>query len=488
MGRRTGPRNGADTRNATVDLTTGGMVEEEVATGGATPVAGDPSPAPTTAPTAVAPATPAAVPAGLTITTPRVLVYDQSGKLGASVRSSVAEAPDVADDVEVAEVRTARALATQLTTGRFDVLVAGPGLDTRAGFERLRIIREELPSMQVVLASEHLREHDVRDVVRAGAIDAVDLPLPADELTAAVSRALQISDGLRDERDAGSAIEPVPTEAPLPGRVITIASASGGCGKTFLATNLAWFLTHHGGRKVCIVDLDLQFGEVTASLRLRPRYTVTDLIQQSEEEDGQMEAHVVEFCELHDTGIYVLAAPRDPTEAISIRPEDIGRVIDAARAHFDDVIVDTPPALADSVVVAFNRSDELFVMATLDVPSIRNMQVFLGTLERLQVPTDGVRLILNKAESNAGMEVHQVLKLFPQGFDATLPYAREVQRSINVGRPVLLTDPATPISHQLGESLRRLLPPEEQVAFDAYEVANRPRRLRRWLRNGQVAS
>ena len=416
---------------------------------------------------------------------PRVLVYDRTGQLGAVVEAS-AEAIGTA--VVVVACRTARALATALTADRYDLLVAGPGLDTRAGFERLRVIREELPAMQVVLASEHLPDFDVRDVIRAGAVDAMDLPVPDDKVADAVGRALQIAERTREAGRLGAAMEPVDPGETLPGRVISIASASGGCGKTFLATNLAWFLTHHAGRTVCIVDLDLQFGEVTASLRLRPRYTITDLIQQSEEADGQMEAHVVEFCERHDTGIYVLAAPRDPTEAATIRPEDIGHVIDAARAHFDDVIIDTPPALADSVVLAFNRSDELYVMATLDVPSIRNMQVFLGTLDRMQVSTDGVHLLLNKAEDDAGMEVRQILRLFPQGFDATLPYAREVQRSINAGRPVLVTDPDSPISHQLGAGLRRLLPADRQEAFDAHEAEHRPRRLRRWFRTGQAAS
>jgi pilus assembly protein CpaE len=266
------------------------------------------------------------------------------------------------------------------------------------------------------------------------------------------------------------------------GRVITIASASGGCGKTFFATNLAWFLAHHGARKVCILDFDLQFGEVTASLRLRPRYTVTDLIQQSEESDDPMESFIEDYCEVHETGIHVLAAPREPTDAARLRPDDIGRVIDAARARFDEVIIDTPPALADTVVVAFNRSDELYVMATLDVPSIRNMQVFLGTLGRLDVPTDGIHLILNKAEAGSGVEVRQVVKVFPQGFDATLPYAREVQRSINTGNPVLVTNPSTEISIELGTAMARLLPADRLEAFQRHEAAHRPGRLRRWAR------
>jgi len=409
------------------------------------------------------------------VTAPRVLVYDHVGSLAADVRDAV----DHHDPVpEVVDCRRPRALADFLTEQRFDVLVAGPGLDSRAGFERLRIIREELPSMSIVLAVAGAPDLDVRDVVRAGAIDLVEVPTSGDKLRETMDRALLLARRTTTAASPGTAIEPVRSDHSMPKRVITIASASGGCGKTFLATNLAWFLTHHAKRRVCIIDLDLQFGEVSASLRLRPRYTITDLIQHDNDDEAEFNAHFEEFCETHETGISVLAAPRDPTEAAAIRPADVGRVIDAARAHFDDVIVDTPPALADSVVVAYNRSDELFVMATLDIPSIRNMQVFLSTLERLHVSNEGIRLILNKAESDAGVEIRQVLKLFPQGFDATLPYAREVQRSINAGRPVLATNPGADISRQISNSMRRLLPAEAQERFTEYEAANRPSRFK----------
>lgn len=430
---------------------------------------------------------PAPAPAGLVAAGPltavatrasRVLVYDQTGVLAGDVKTVLAHH----GRLEVVECRRPRDLADLLTDGRFDVLLAGPGLDSVAGWERLRIIREELPRLVVVLAVANADQLEVRAVTRAGAVDLLELPTPDETLRESLDRAIALAHSMVDGPEPGSALEPIRFSGGPHKRVITVASASGGCGKTFLATNLAWFLTHHAGRKVCIVDLDLQFGEVSASLRLRPSYTITDLIQHDGDgdEDGDgLEAHFTEFCEVHESGISVLAAPRDPTEAALIRPADVGRVIDAARAHFDDVIIDTPPALADSVVVAYNRSDELFVLATLDIPSIRNMQVFLSTLQRLHVSDEGIRLILNKAESDAGVELRQVLKLFPQGFDATLPYAREVQRSINAGKPVLATNPTADISRKIGTTMRRLLPASAQADFDAYQAANRPSRF--WL-------
>ena len=119
--------------------------------------------------------------------------------------------------------------------------------------------------------------------------------------------------------------------------------------------------------------------------------------------------------------MHVLAAPREPSEADRIHPPDVTRIIEAVRKQFDYVVVDTPPQLNEIVLAAFDLSDKLYVMATLDLPSVRNMSVFLSTLERLKVPSDNVKLILNKAETDVGIDIDQVTRLFPQGFESVLP-------------------------------------------------------------------
>ena len=119
----------------------------------------------------------------------------------------------------------------------------------------------------------------------------------------------------------------------------------------------------------------------------------------------------------------MLAAPKDPSDADRIHPTDVSRVIEAARAKFDYVVVDTPAALTEIVLAAFDLSDQLYIMATMDLPSVRNMGVFLNTLDKLKIPSDNVKLILNKAEKDVGIDVDQITKLFSQGFASVLPYA-----------------------------------------------------------------
>ena len=102
-----------------------------------------------------------------------------------------------------------------------------------------------------------------------------------------------------------------------------MVSATGGCGKTFLATNLAFHLHSLGQRAPCLIDLDLQFGELSTALRLKPKLTIIDLLSHDDEKD--LSTRLLEHMVVHDTGIPVLAAPERPAEADgSTRPTSVG--------------------------------------------------------------------------------------------------------------------------------------------------------------------
>src|SRR5687768_2825830 len=371
----------------------------------------------------------------------KILVVDRSESLANSVRHAVGILRSGSDVVGCSRVGEVADVVTQ--DGPFDVLVAGPALMTRAGLNRLAGVHDHDPSLSVVLVSPRTPDVHLRDVVRAGAVDLVSSPVHAGDLAEAIERALDQRKLLAAEPTQAAA----PTPAPYTGVTFTVSSATGGYGKTFYVTNLAYFLAHHTRKRVVIADFDLQFGEVTTALRLRPKYTSYDLVQHPT--DGDLDAHIEEYLVPHETGVWVLAAPKDPSEADRFGTADVLRILDALQKRFDYVIVDTPAQLSEIVLAAFDKSDVLFTMATLDLPSVRNMGVFLSTLQRLRIPQDNVRLILNKAETNVGIEIDQITRLFPQGFSSILPYSKEVSRSINFGLPVLSASPSSDVSKKL---------------------------------------
>ena len=422
---------------------------------------------------------------------PRILILDRSEHLLAQVHGAADEMRPRPEVVTCDRVDKVGELLSD--EGPFEVLLAGPSLANHSGLAGLRVIHDELPGMSIVLAFSQRPDGHLRDLVRAGAVDLLQLPVHGKEVVETLERAIDLARKLEPSVPATTLTvapsAPVPAApARPPGKVFAVASATGGCGKTFMATNLSYFLAKHSGKRVCVIDLDLQFGEVSTALRLKPRYTIYDALQREDNDEAGLAEHFEEYLVAHETGIHVLAAPREPSEADRIGSPDVTRVIAAARAHFDYVVVDTPSALTEIVLAAFEDSERLFIMATLDLPSVRNLGVFLTTLEKLKVPTDNIGLILNKAETDVGIEISQVEKLFPQGFEAVLPYAKEVSRSINLGMPVLASSPGSEVSRNMAAPMAALLPAEVRAGMVSSGAGRSTSLVRRMFRRPQPTS
>ncbi len=381
---------------------------------------------------------------------PAILVFDRTDDL----RQALVRA---APDLEAAIVgchQTARA-AAELAKGWPRVLVAGPSALAGDGARFLAKAHAERPTLVTILVTNRRGpEVPVRDLVRTGASDLVRFPAAAATLRKTLERALDLA-GAATQISNGHAVSNGKLSG---GATVTVTSPTGGCGKTFFATNMAYELAAHSGKRVALLDLDLQFGEVSTALRLRPAHTISDLMARRLEVGDDEGAHELRaFMTHHSSGIEVLAAPSDPADADAITSPDVSWLIQAAQAAYSYVIVDTPPALTEEVLAAFDLSDSLVVMATLDLPSVKNLGVFLSTLDRLKVPAEGISLLLNKAESDVGLSPAEVQRLFRQEFVGVLPYSKEVSRSVNAGRPVLESAGNCEISRALARSIRTVL-------------------------------
>jgi len=400
---------------------------------------------------------------------PKLLVLDQTDDLSRQARrvtAALRPRPDVAwcDGFEAFHK-----MATDAEP--FDVLLAGPLVSEEDGLEQLRHLRERSPDARLILAVDDWPGASLRDTVRAGALDILRLPVDDKELLEAIEQALEL--------------RPVPAPQPVndpgpeqPGTVIAVISATGGCGKTFFATNLAYHLRVRHQKRACLIDLDLQFGELATALRLKPRYTINDLASHDIDQDElvqRFEDHLVQ----HDSGIHLLAAPNDPADADAIEAGDVVRVVDAARSRFDYVVIDTGAVLSDPALAVLDHADEIFAIATLDLPSVRTLGVLLSTLKKLKVPSERVKLLLNKVEPDVGIDVAGVSQYFPQGFSMVIPYGREVNRSLNMGQPVLVYAPRGEVSKALAAGLGRTLGPGRTGGDEA--EAEHESTLRRWF-------
>ena len=405
---------------------------------------------------------------------PKILVLDRSEELAERVRAIVAEMTPTAEIVSCTRIGSASHVNHE-HEGPFSLLIAGPSLATKTGLRRLSVLHRETPAMSIVMSFEHRPEATLREIIQVGADDVIEMPADDTSIRGAIRRAMELA----DRRGAAT---PVTTYAPVaaspaarqPGKVYTVCSATGGCGKTFYATNMALLLSQVKGARVALVDLDLQFGEVTTALRLHPNFTIYDVLK-NEEAHSTVDfiTHMQEFVVSYENRFDVLAAPKDPAQADRINPVEVTKVIEAMRMSYDYVVVDTPTALAETVLAAFDQSEHLFCMCTLDLPSVRNLGMFLQTLQKLRISSEAVSLVLNKVEKDLGISVDQITKLFPQGFRATLPYAKEVSKSINLGKPVIESFPDTEVSRGLIKGMDDLIPPEARAKLAALSSSKR---------------
>jgi pilus assembly protein CpaE len=335
---------------------------------------------------------------------------------------------------------------------------------TPTGLRRLAQVHRASPKTVIAL-TQGSTPISMTEATSCGASEVISYPASSIKLRNALHRIIATAEAVRGDRVV---IREVPAPAPAAAAavaapaatgnamVFTVTSPTGGCGKTFFATNLAAYLVGVTGGRVLLVDLDLQFGEVSLALGLRPQRTISELINEE-----NLEEAFPEYLVDHSSGYKVLSAPADPFAAELVGPREATRVLELARQHFDYVVVDTPPSLNEVVLAAFDQSRYLIVMATLDVPSLRNLRVFLETIERLKLPAEDVSCVLNKAEPDNGIDLQELLRVYPRGFAAVLPYSKEVSRSLNVGQPVLMVDPKADISVKLLEAGAKLVPASE---------------------------
>jgi pilus assembly protein CpaE len=338
------------------------------------------------------------------------------------------------------------AMAAVAAEGR-DVLAAivGPSLPTRDALALAGALQQGTPDVSVLLVRREESEELIRQALRFGVKDVLSSASDKPAVRAATARAIEIARTLRGRLGGG-----VPTDAGdgrAPGKIATVFSSKGGCGKTFLATNLAVALSR-GGAEVALVDLDLHFGDVAIMLHLFPSHTIYDAAQNP----GLDAMSLKSFLTHHESGIWTLVAPTEPTVADSINPGSIGTILKLLRSAFDYVVIDTPPAFSEPVLAAFDESDWLIMLATLDVPSIKNLRLTLQTMELLHFPKNRIRVVVNRADSKVGLRMPDVEKLLSSPVDTTIPSSRSVPLSVNKGSPIMLEEPKGPVA----ESIRRV--------------------------------
>jgi Flp pilus assembly CpaE family ATPase len=347
------------------------------------------------------------------------------------------------------------------------LIIIGP--DTPVGealtfASTLRLIR---PAVGVILAREYVDVNLLTQALRAGVREVV----PAGDsaaLSAACQRSYEVSMRLLSTT-------PTPELSQgWDGQIVTVFAAKGGCGKTTFAINLAVALARLSGRRVCIVDLDLAFGDVAISVQLDPARTIIDALPMAGHLDSTGAASLLTR---YQPNLEMLLAPTTPGDAEKIPPALIGELLIVLRTIFDYVVVDTPAQFSEHVLTAMDNSAHHVLLTTPDVPALKNLRITLDMLDLLSYPRDIRSIVLNRADSKVGLSAEDVERVIRGPIAAHIPSSREVPISINKGTPLTLANTSHPASQAITQfAQRRLLQTSAPSAESARLGKSRSRR------------
>ena len=230
-------------------------------------------------------------------------------------------------------------------------------------------------------------------------------------------------------------------------------SPKGGVGKTTLAVNLALALSEKGAKRVALVDLDLAFGDVAITLQLFPARTIADTVHL----ESGLDFTVLEPLLTDYRGqLSALVAPVQPDAKDSIPPSLVGRILSLLKANFEYVVVDTSPSFDEYALQAFDETDEMLLVTTLDVPTLKNVKVAVETLDLLNFPKPRRRLILNRADDKVGLTAEKVETTLGMSISQAIPTSSQVAHATNSGEPIISAQPRHPVSQAITKLARSI--------------------------------
>lgn len=291
------------------------------------------------------------------------------------------------------------------------------------------------PKTFVILVADSLDVEIMQEAVKVGCHNLIEFPSTSKEFAEYI-KSVYNNESIR--------IKSLSNKDTLvwASRVITVFGAKGGLGKSTIATNLAVKLAEKR-KKVALVDLDLQFGDLNIFLDLEPKDTIVELVQDVVTPNIDS---VRSYMSVHSSGVHVLCAPRSPEYAELVSADRVQSLLSLLRTYYDYVIVDTSPSFTDVTITAIESSSILFFVTGLDISILRNSKLSVSLLESLQ-QTDKIRLVVNRAVDMNSITINDVQKIIGYPIWAKIPSDYKVAvNALNRGVPFVTGAPNSKLS------------------------------------------
>lgn len=308
------------------------------------------------------------------------------------------------------------------------VITLGPNLEQGLALIE-RLTNEAVPTALICAAQDASPELILRSM-RAGAREFLRLPIIKEEFVTVIARTAEF---------CATRVE-TPKKK---GRMVAVFSSKGGCGTTFMATNLAAAIN----QPTVLVDLNLQAGDLPLFLGVEAKYSIADLVEnRARMDDSLLSSYVTPY----SSNLALMAAPREADSADDIEPEHVFEALERLRERYDYVVLDPQHTFDAITLAALDQADDIVLVLTLDIPAIRSAQRALEIFDRLGYPRKKVRIVVNRWSKQIDLDLRHVEKFLGEPVVGFVPSDYQpVVNSINLGQPLVLSDSTSKIAVEI---------------------------------------
>ena len=301
-----------------------------------------------------------------------------------------------------------------------DVCIIDFDNDRQSAASRSEQIKNAMPMTAVFALASDAHPERIIEAMRSGCSEYLLKPLARERVVEALIKHEQ------KKRDRSTPIRK--------GKVYAFVGVKGGTGVTTLTTQIA-ALAAQSGTKTLLIDQHPDLGDVSVYLRLgEHKYNFFELVQNIHRLDSEL---LQGFIAKHSSGLHILAAPDSFGAATKPSESALEGTIDFLREEYDLVLIDCAPGLNAYNIGAIDRADAVYLIASPELPSIRNLLRYLEHLKDFNCPQEKMRVVINRYDKRAAIREEQIEKTIrmPVSFLVPNSYA-EVIEAINLGMPI----------------------------------------------------
>jgi pilus assembly protein CpaE len=339
------------------------------------------------------------------------------------------------------------------------VVLLGPSFLLEDVDKILRTYNSALTFVKIVFLVREPSAILLKTAIKLNIYDVLEFPFTFEDLRESINRMERTISELtmaRSSKQHASEKDLLPEST---SKIVMVFGTKGGSGKSFIACNLALDLQHQTKKRVSLFDLNYQSGDDALMLNLDPKNTVYDIASMVNTLDTEMLNSLINT---YNSGLKVIPAPINPMQAETISNKTTMKIIDTLAMMSDFIVIDAPSNFSDNVLLLLEKTDYLCLVASMDVPNIKNLKMSLEILDQMKLPKGKIFIIINRANTKVGITMEEIEAQLKKKVDISIPSDRIVPLTINKGTPVINAVPRSLVSKNIGK-LTRLIQDSEKI-------------------------